>query len=170
MWKRLVVDTQPGPAAIALPRLGVGFVFFVSGMLKFLYENQGAGRFTKIGLPAPAATAMFVGTVEVVCGLLILFGLFTRLAAIPLVVDMLVAVITTKIPLLYSAGPEPVAAMPKEGIWAFAYQARLDLTMLLGCAFLVMVGAGAWSVDAWRAQRRAGAGLTGGVLPHARPT
>jgi len=81
-------------------------------------------------------------------------GMFVRLAALPLVVDMIVAVATTKIPLLFGAGPEPVAAPPKAGFWAFAYQSRLDLTMLAGCLFLVVAGAGLWSLDAIMARRR----------------
>lgn len=77
-----------------------------------------------------------------------------RLAALPLVVDMVVALVTTKIPLLFGAGPEPVAAMPKTGLWAFVYQARLDLTMLFACLYLVAVGAGLWSLDAVLSRRR----------------
>jgi hypothetical protein len=81
--------------------------------------------------------------------LLLAVGLATRLAAIPLVFNMLVAIFTSKLPLLFGPGPEPVAAAPKVGLWAFAYQSRLDFTMLLGCLFLFAVGAGAWSLDAW---------------------
>jgi hypothetical protein len=67
---------------------------------------------------------------------------------------MIVAIVTTKVPLLFGAGPEPVAAMPKTGFWAFAYQARLDVTMLIACGFLVAVGAGLWSLDAILSRRR----------------
>jgi uncharacterized membrane protein YphA (DoxX/SURF4 family) len=98
--------------------------------------------------------ATFVGTTEVVCGALLLVGLFVRLAALPLVIDMMVAIATTKVPLLFGAGPEPVGAPPKMGFWAFAYQGRLDVTMLLGCAFLVIAGAGLWSLDALLARDR----------------
>jgi uncharacterized membrane protein YphA (DoxX/SURF4 family) len=129
-------------------------VFLASGLLKFLYENQGPGRFAKIGLPAPGALSSFVGTVEIVGGALLLLGLFVRVAALPLVVDMVVAIATTKIPLLFGPGPEPIAAVPKTGFWAFAYQARLDVTMLLACGFLVIAGAGLWSLDALLARRR----------------
>jgi uncharacterized membrane protein YphA (DoxX/SURF4 family) len=88
------------------------------------------------------------------CGALLVLGLFTRLAALPLVADMVVAIVTTKLPLLFGAGPEPVTAMPKTGFWAFAYQARLDVTMLVACAFLVAAGAGLWSLDAILSRRR----------------
>ncbi len=141
-----------GPRALILLRAAVAFVFLSSGALKFLFENQGVGRFAKIGLPPQLA--YFVGAVEVLGGALVLLGLFTRLAALPLVVDMLVAIATTKLPLITGPGPEPVAANPKTGLLAFAYQARLDLAMLLCCAAIALVGAGAWSLDAWLAKRR----------------
>jgi putative oxidoreductase len=92
-----------------------------------------------------------VGVVEVAAGLLLAVGLATRLAAIPLVFNMIVAIGTSKLPLLFGPGPEPVAAAPRVGLWAFVYQSRLDFTMLLGCLFLLVAGAGAWSLDAWRA-------------------
>src|SRR5271170_677280 len=138
------------PPATILIRLAVGGIFFASGLIKFLYANQGAGRFAKLGIPAPEFMANFVGVVEIAAGLLLAVGLATRLAAIPLVFNMLVAIGTSKLPLLFGPGPEPVAAAPKVGLWAFAYQSRLDFTMLLGCLFVFAVGAGAWSLDAWR--------------------
>ncbi len=140
--------------ATLLVRLAVGSVFVSSGLVKFLFDNQGPGRFAKIGLPAAPALASFVGATEIVCGTLLLLGLFVRLAALPLVVDMLVAIVTTKLPLLFGAGPEPVAAAPKTGFWAFAYQARLDATMLAACVFLVVAGAGLLSLDALLSRRR----------------
>jgi putative oxidoreductase len=153
-WKDL--GEGRAPRETLLLRAAVGSVFVTSGALKFLYENQGVGRFTKIGLPSPELLAPFVGVVEVVCGGCLLLGLFTRLAAIPLVADMLVALATTKLPLLFGAGPEPIAAPPKTGLWAFLYQSRLDLTMLLSCLFLAMVGAGALSLDHWLATKQTG--------------
>lgn len=146
------VGSRATRATVAI-RGAVGAVFIVSGLMKFLFENQGPGRFAKIGLPAAHELAYFVGTVEVACGALLLLGLFTRLAAVPLIVDMVVAVATTKVPLLFGLGPEPVAAMPKVGLWAFAYQARLDVTMLTACVYLVVIGSGLWSIDAIRARR-----------------
>ncbi len=148
-----VFDSKVVPTAMAIPlvRLATGGVFVVSGLLKFLYENQGPGRFAKIGLPTQLSG--FVGTVEIFAGALLLLGLFVRLAAVPLVVDMVVAIVTTKIPLLFGTGPEPIAAPPRTGWWAFAYQARLDVTMLLACCFLFAVGAGAWSLDRLLARR-----------------
>ena len=140
--------------ATLLVRLATGGVFVTSGIVKFLFENQGPGRFAKIGLPHPHELAAFVGGVEIVCGLLVTVGLIVRLAAAPLVIDMLVALATTKLPLLFGAGPEPIGAPPKTGFWAFAYQARLDVTMLLALVFLCVVGAGLYSVDEWRSRRQ----------------
>lgn len=144
---------QPSRATI-LVRVVVGWVFFSSGLIKFLFENQGPVRFAKIGFAAPEELAYFVGTIEIVCGTLVILGFMVRLAAAPLVVDMMVALVTTKVPLLLSAGPEPVAAAPKMGFWAFAYQSRLDVAMLAGSLFLVVAGAGLWSIDALVARRR----------------
>jgi len=155
---RLVAFFRPGigqpSRATLLVRVAVRWVFLTSGMVKFLFENQGPLRFAKIGLPAPAELSAFVGATEIFCGALLIVGLFVRLAALPLAIDMLVALATTKLPLLVGAGPEPVSAMPKIGLWAFAYQSRLDVTMLVACAFLVAVGAGLGSVDALLSRRR----------------
>lgn len=126
------------PAGVILVRLLVGGVFFAEGIQKFLYPDAlGVGRFVKIGIPAAAVLAPFVGVVEVGCGLLLVLGLLTRLAAIPLIIDMLVAIASTKIPILL-----------KSGFWAMAHEARTDYSMLLGCTFLLLVGAGRLSLDA----------------------
>jgi len=131
------------PAATLLVRLLVGGVFLSEGIQKFLFPDAlGVGRFVKIGIPAPGVMAPFVGVVEIACGLLLVVGLLTRLAAIPLVVDMLVAIATTKIPLL-----------AKSGFWAMAHEARTDYAMLLGAVFLLLVGPGPLSVDARLARR-----------------
>jgi putative oxidoreductase len=132
-----------GSAAIILVRLAVGGVFLSEGIQKFLFpEALGVGRFTKIGIPAPGVMAPFVGVVEIVCGALLIAGLVTRLASIPLIIDMLVAIATTKVPILM-----------KSGFWSMAHEARVDYTMLLGCIFLLIAGAGSWSLDARFASR-----------------
>jgi uncharacterized membrane protein YphA (DoxX/SURF4 family) len=162
MNRWLAWATDPGalPKGAALGRGAAGLVFLVSGAAKFLYENQGVGRFTKIGFPAPATLAGFVGAVEIVCGALLVVGLFARVAALVLAFDMVVAIVSTKLPLLWGAGPEPVAAPPKTSVMAFLYQARLDLTMLAVTAGVVLCGAGLASLDAARrappARERAG--------------
>jgi len=104
----------------------------------------GVGRFTKIGLPAPDVLAPFVGAVEIICGALLLLGLATRLAALPLLAVMAVALTTTKWPILMT-----------QGFWAAAHEARTDWSMTLGGLFLLIVGAGRWSLDArLRSDRR----------------
>jgi uncharacterized membrane protein YphA (DoxX/SURF4 family) len=126
------------PAAVWLMRLLVGAVFVSEGLQKFLFPTElGVGRFTKIGLPVPEVLAPCVGVVEIVGGVLLLLGLCTRLASAALIIDMLVAIATTKIPILL-----------KDGFWKMAHEARTDWSMLLGALFLLLVGAGAWSLDA----------------------
>jgi uncharacterized membrane protein YphA (DoxX/SURF4 family) len=139
------------PKWTILIRMAVGIVFASEGVQKFLYPDAlGAGRFAKIGIPAPAVMGPFVGAVETVCGLLVLAGLFTRLAAVPLVIDMLVAIASTKLPILLGHGyflfADPSA--PTSGIWSMLHETRTDLSMLLGSSFLLLVGAGGWSLDA----------------------
>jgi uncharacterized membrane protein YphA (DoxX/SURF4 family) len=123
--------------AIFAVRLMVGCVFLSEGIQKFLFsELLGVGRFVKIGIPAPEILAPFVGVVEIVCGTLVLIGLITRLAAIPLIINMLVAISTTKIPILL-----------EKGFWAMAHEARVDWSMILGSIFLLIMGGGSWSLD-----------------------
>ena len=124
-------------SATILIRLMVGWVFMSEGIQKFLFPDAlGVGRFTKIGIPAPHFFAPFVGVVEIVCGGLLIFGLLTRLASIPLLIDILVAIATTKIPML-----------SKVGFWGTMHEARTDFCMLLGLIFLLMVGSGSVSFD-----------------------
>jgi putative oxidoreductase len=138
-------DPRKTAAAYLLIRLIVGAVFLSEGIQKFLFSDSlGVGRFIKIGIPAPEVMAPFVGVVEIVCGVLVLVGLFTRFAAIPLIIDMLVAISTTKVPILLD-----------KGFWAMAHEARVDWSMLLGSVFLLMLGGGVWSLDAYTDRRRA---------------
>jgi putative oxidoreductase len=143
-WRNI----PPAPGAVILVRLLVGGVFLSEGIQKFLYpEALGVGRFVKIGIPAPAVMAPFVGVVEIVCGVLLVVGLMTRVATIPLIVDMLVAIATTKLPILL-----------RSGFWAMAHEARTDYAMFLGSVFLLLVGAGRRSLDAriWGSRERNG--------------
>jgi uncharacterized membrane protein YphA (DoxX/SURF4 family) len=128
-----------------LIRLAVGAIFLSEGIQKFLFPDaQGVGRFIKIGIPAPEIMAPFVGVFEMGCGALLLAGFMTRLAAIPLSIIMLVAMATTKLPMF-----------TKSGFWTMAHEARTDFAMLLGCLFLLVVGGGRWSVDAFWGARPA---------------
>lgn len=115
----------------------MGAVFLSEGIQKFLFPaNLGVGRFTKIGIPAPQFFAPFVGLVEIVCGILLIIGLVTRLATIPLIIDISVAIISTKIPML-----------SKTGFWSMAHEARTDYCMLFGLIFPFLVGSGPSSID-----------------------
>jgi putative oxidoreductase len=157
---RFVKSVDAGaPKAVLLIRIAVGVVFASEGIQKFLYASaQGAGRFAKIGIPAPELMGPFVGVVETVAGLLVLAGLFTRAAALPLVINMLGAIATTKVPILLGHGYWRFAHTfaPKAGFWSFLHESRTDLSMLLASGFLLIVGAGPWSLDARRAHDHGG--------------
>lgn len=131
------------PTATILIRSVVGLVFLSEGLQKFIFpDTLGVGRFISIGIPAPHFTAPFVGVVEITGGLLLVLGLLTRIAAFALVINMAVAIATTKIPILMH-----------KGFWAMAHESRTDFSMLLGCLFLLIVGAGKSSIDAQMAIR-----------------
>jgi len=138
-----------GPRTTLFLRLMAGGVFFWEGLLKFVYVNQGVGRFTKLGIPFPHFTANFIGGLEIVGGLLLLSGLATRLIAIPFVVEMIVAILTTKIALYLGTSPLPLPpALPKIGIWAVLHEIRSDYAQILTTLFLLVNGPGKWSLDA----------------------
>jgi putative oxidoreductase len=149
----LRVTESWAPGATALVRLAIGFIFITEGIQKFLYPDAlGVGRFTKIGIPAPEVMAPFVGVVEIVGGTLVLVGLLTRLGALALVIDMIVAIVATKLPILLGTGFWGFAAPgPRTGFWSMAHEARTDIAMLLGCAFLIAAGPGTASLDHRRA-------------------
>lgn len=145
------------PSSVVLIRLMVGVVFVSEGIQKFLYPGElGPGRFEKIGFAAPQALAYAVGCFESVCGALLVVGLATRLAAIPLMIIMVTAIITTKVPILIGQDlwGFHVRKLPEYGFWAMAHEARTDYAMLLGSMFLFMLGGGRRSLDArWRSAR-----------------
>jgi uncharacterized membrane protein YphA (DoxX/SURF4 family) len=132
------------PAAVLIIRIMVSGVFISEGLQKFMFPAEvGAGRFAKIGFPSPEIVAPFVGSFEIACGILILVGLLTRIAAVPLIIIMVTAIATTKVPILMDAG-----------FWKAAHEARTDWSMLLGSMFLLIVGGGLWSLDAVLSQNR----------------
>jgi putative oxidoreductase len=137
-----------GQSSILIIRLMAGGVFFWEGLLKFVYVNQGAGRFTKLGFPFPEATAHFVGAAEIIGGLLLLFGLFTRVTALYFVLEMIVAILTTKIALYLGTSPLPLPpSPPQNGIWAVLHEIRSDYAQILTCLFLLVEGPGRRSLD-----------------------
>ena len=138
------VTSSSASGAVVLIRLLVGAVFLSEGIQKLLFPDQlGIGRFMKIGLPMPEFLGPFVATFEMPCGTLVLLGLFTRLAVIPLLVIMAVALTTTKWPMLAS-----------QGFWHMAHESRADWSMTLGSLYLLIVGAGPWSLDGRLVRRR----------------
>ncbi|HYM06488.1 MAG TPA: DoxX family protein [Terriglobales bacterium] len=138
-----------GPKSTLLLRLMAGGVFFWEGILKFVYVNQGVGRFTKLGIPFPHFTAAFVGYLEIVGGMLLLTGLLTRLIAIAFVIEMIVAILSTKISLYLGTSPLPLPpAPPQVGFWAVLHEVRSDYAQILTAIFLLINGPGKWSLDA----------------------
>jgi uncharacterized membrane protein YphA (DoxX/SURF4 family) len=145
----LLTSPVDGPASILLLRLMAGGVFFWEGILKYVYTNQGIGRFTKLGMPVPHFTANFVACLEIVGGMLVMSGLLTRLLAVPFVFEMIVAILSTKISLYLGTSPLPLPpAPPKSGIWAVLHEGRADYAQLLTMLFLLINGPGRWSLDA----------------------
>jgi putative oxidoreductase len=137
-----------GPSTILLIRLMAGSVFFWEGILKFVYPNQGAGRFTKLGFIFPETTAHIIASGEIIGGLLLITGLITRITAFYFIIQMIVAVLSTKIDLYFGTSPLPLPpAPPKEGIWAVLHEVRSDYAQILTCLFLLFEGAGRRSAD-----------------------
>jgi len=151
----LVNPSSDGPASVLFLRLMAGGVFLWEGILKFVYVNQGVGRFTKLGMPFPHLTANFIGYLEIVGGLLLLSGLLTRLIAIPFIIEMIVAILSTKISLYLGTSPLPLPPSPPQfGMWAVLHEVRSEYAQLLTTAFLLVNGPGKWSLDALLQRKR----------------
>lgn len=133
---RILFKTDNAQTTLII-RLMVGLVFLSEGIQKFLFPAvRGAGRFESIGLPNPEFWGSFVGTFEIISGVLILLGLVTRFAVVPTLIIMLVAISTTKVDILM-----------QKGVWDMFHAARTDWAMLLGSIFLMAKGGGSYSVD-----------------------
>jgi putative oxidoreductase len=146
-WFLSPPDTAP--TATVLLRLMAGGVFLWEGMLKFVFANQGVGRFTKLGLPAPELTANFIGILEIVGGILIIAGFLTRLIAVPFIIEMIVAMLSTKISMYFGTSPLPLPPVPPQiGLWAVLHEIRSEYAQLMVVIFLLIVGPGRWSLDA----------------------
>ena len=157
VWGWLLDPPVTGPRATLAIRLMAGSVFFWEGILKFVYANQGVGRFTKLGMPFPDFTATFVGGLEIVGGLLLILGLGTRLIAVPFIIEMLVAMLSTKPRLFLGTLPlPPPPSPPQMGIWAVLHEIRSEYAQIMSCIFLLSRGPGplvARRVDASRLAR-----------------
>jgi putative oxidoreductase len=163
-----------GPKSTLAIRLMAGGVFLSEGLLKFAYANQGVGRFTKLGMPMPGVLAPAIALLEIGGGLLLITGLGTRLISAPFIIEMVVAVLSTKIGLYFGTSPLPKPpALPVIGWWAVLHESRSDYAQLMSCVFLLASGPGPWSLDAvlqrWRGSRRKGAprstGATSTIAP-----
>lgn len=142
-----------GMKEILLIRLMTGSVFFWEGILKFVYTNQGVGRFTKLGLPMPETMAHFVAVCEIIGGLFILLGFYTRPVSFYFILQMIVAILATKVSLYMGTSPLPLPPSPPTvGIWAVLHETRADWAQLLTSVFLLLVGPGTLSWDHQRKQ------------------
>ncbi len=135
------IARRSGPGSILLIRVAVGLIFATQGILKFTSANMGLLRFTRIGFPHPGFVAHFVGAFEIVCGILVLVGFATRIAAVPLFIIICTAIATTKIPELLN---------PAQGFWFMVSDARTDFAMFCSLLFLLLTGPGKLSLDTLR--------------------
>jgi uncharacterized membrane protein YphA (DoxX/SURF4 family) len=118
-----------------LIRVVVGLVFVVEGILKFIRPDElGWGRFTTIGIPYPHILAPLVGGFEIAGGLAIAVGVFAGDAALVLLVVMVTALVTTKVPILLgrTLGPFSLMKLAQYGVLSFLHEARVDLCMIFG--------------------------------------
>ena len=154
-WKQTIM-TSDSPTNLFI-RLAVGCVFLPEGIQKLIFpEILGSGRFADIGIPWPELMGPFVGWVELICGLFILLGFATRCNAMPLTGIMIVALISTKVPIWL--GEDwwifNVRELDRYGFWSMAHASRTDWAMLMGSIYLLIAGAGRWYVDAWLTRRK----------------
>ena len=149
VWGWVLHPPMSGPRATMVIRSMAGGVFLWEGILKFVYVNQGVGRFTKLGMPFPLVTATFVGGLEIVGGILLILGLGTRFITIPFIIEMLVAILSTKPRLFLGTLPLPPPPVPPQvGIWAVLHEVRSEYAQIMSCIFLLISGPGPWSLDA----------------------
>lgn len=155
---------SPGEATWSIfVRLSLAGVFIPEGLQKLTHADVlGAGRFAKIGIPWPEVMGPLVGWVELIAGIMFLVGYASRVAAVPIIVIMIVAIISTKIPILL--GREwwmfSLRDLDRYGFLSFTHETRTDWAMLMGAIFLLLSGSGRWSLDErfWRARSKGGAG------------
>jgi len=154
-----LVPPVDGPAATIILRVMAGSVFLWEGLMKFVFPNQGVGRFTKLGFPAPHFLATGDAWLEIIGGTLLIVGLLTRPVAILFVIEMVVAILSTKIPLYLGTYPLPLPPVPPQvGFWAVLHEIRSEYAQLVCSSFVVIVGPGRWSMEAWLQRKTMGIG------------
>lgn len=158
---------SPGEATWSIfVRLSLAGVFIFEGYQKLAFPSiLGAGRFERIGIPSPEFLGPLVGVLELLAGIMFLVGYASRVAAIPIIVIMIVAIISTKIPILL--GREwwifSLRDLDRYGILSFTHETRTDWAMLMGAIFMLLSGSGRWSLDdrLWHGDRLPPAPATG---------
>ena len=167
-WKFLSETPLSAPKATLALRLMAGGVFFWEGVLKLVYTNQGVGRFTKLGMPLPELLANAIALLEIGGGLLLMAGLFTRFICVPFILEMIVAILATKVSLYFGTSPLPMPpAPPRLGPWAVLHEIRSDYAQIMTSIFLLAAGPGPWSLDAWLARRKGAGARSTPQLPAA---
>ena len=169
-WTWVMHPPVDGPRANLLIRVMAGSVFFWEGLMKFVFVNQGEGRFTKLGFPFPVFTAHFVGGLEIVGGVRLVLGLGTRLIAIPFIVEMVVAMLSTKPRIFLGTSPLPLPPVPPQiGLWAVLHEIRSEYAQLMSCLFLLVSGPGPASLDAALRSEERGVRPSSAGAPVVRP-
>lgn len=155
-WDWVWAPPSGAPKETLLLRLMAGSVFFWEGVMKFVFVSQGAGRFTKLGFPLPGATAHFVAVVEIAGGLLLAAGARSRAVGLVFVLEMIVAMLSTKITMFLGTSPLPLPPSPPQtGLWAVLHEVRSEYAQLICSLFVALCGPGPLSVDARRARKNA---------------
>src|SRR5205809_1113299 len=145
----LVNPSSDGPASVLFLRLMAGGVFLWEGILKFVYVNQGVGRFTKLGMPMPETLAPAIAVLEIAGGLALIAGFLTRPFALLFIGEMIVAILSTKISMYLGTSPLPLPPVPPQvGIWAVLHEVRSEYAQIMSSIFLLISGPGPWSLDA----------------------
>ena len=149
VWGRVLHPPMSGPRATMVIRMMAGGVFFWEGILKFVYVNQGVGRFTKLGMPMPETLAPAIAVLEIMGGLALIAGFLTRPFALLFIGEMIVAILSTKISMYLGTSPLPLPPVPPQvGIWAVLHEVRSEYAQIMSSIFLLISGPGPWSLDA----------------------
>jgi putative oxidoreductase len=130
---RLLARERQAQWGIAVLRVTVGAIFLAHGLQKvFVIGMPAVAEFmAQAGIPLPMASAILVSAVETLCGMALVLGLLTRWAAVPLAIDMLVAMIVVHLP----------------GGFFLPNGIEFTLALLAGCVSIGLVGPGAFALD-----------------------